>query len=211
MTITKDVYVLWPDYSQTFITARFDSKNPADVVLEQRHEAPPPRPRQDVLEAAHQHFGPGIAAAAHQRTGHVVLDGSPHALILDVLRTRPNALLPVGTSAYGVVIYANLSNATVQQFDEIRAGDIITFRNAKFQGKHGAMHAKYSEEVGKPEHVGIVAEWDGSKRKVRFFEQGRDGKRGVRVEGFRVGDLRSGEVKVWRVVGRRFVGWETQE
>lgn len=209
-TVSKDIYVLFSDYSQTTIIARFDSREPVDVALEQRHEPPPPRPRQDALEAAHKQFGNAITSAANQRTGHSILDGSPHALVLDILRKQSNVLLPVGTRAYGAVIYANLANATVLQHDEIRPGDIITFRNAKFSGKHGAMHAKYSEDVGRPDHVGVVAEWDGTKKKVKVWEQGRDGKRGVRVEGFRLGDLRSGEVRVWRVMSRSWVGWEKQ-
>jgi len=76
--------------------------------------------------------------------------------------------------------------------DEIRPGDIISIRNAKFQGKHGPMHAKYSMEVGKPDHVAIVAEWDGVKKKVRAWEQGRESKK-VKQESFRLDDLRSGE------------------
>jgi len=49
-------------------------------------------------------------------------------------------------------------------------------------------------------------DWDGTKKKVRVFEQGRE-KGKVKVEGFKMGDLKSGEVKVWRVVGREWVGW----
>jgi hypothetical protein len=67
------------------------------------------------------------------------------------------------------------------------------------------------------EHVGVVVEWDGTKKKVRVTEQGRErdsskkekkGKGGkIEVEGYRLEDLRSGEVRVWRVVGREFIGW----
>jgi hypothetical protein len=106
-------------------------------------------------------------------------------------------------------VYGNLANASTTQNDEIRPGDIITFRNAKFQGKHGAMHAKYSMEVGGGGigHVGIVAEWDGTKKKVRAWEQGREKKK-VGLESFKLDDLRSGEVKIWRVMERSWVGWE---
>jgi len=118
-----------------------------------------------------------------------------------------NALAPVGTRAFGAPVYANLANASVQQYDEIRPGDIVSFRNAKFQGKHGGMmHQKYTTEAGKPDHVGIVIEWDGTKKKIRAIEQGRESKK-AKVESFRLGDLRSGEVRVWRVVGREWVGW----
>ncbi|KAF2665540.1 hypothetical protein BT63DRAFT_417096 [Microthyrium microscopicum] len=204
----KDVYVLFQDYSQTVITARYDPKNPSDVVLEQRHEAPPQKLRQDQLEDAHTQFGKVIAEAITAKQNSVVGDGTPQGLILDLLQPLPGALYPVGTRAYGALVYANLANATVQQYDEIRAGDIVSFRNAKFQGKHGGvMHQKYQLEAGAPDHVGVVVEWDGTKKKIRAAEQGRESKK-CKVESFRLGDLRSGEVRVWRVMSRAWVGWD---
>ena len=204
--VTKMVYVLFMDYSQTIVTAQFEAKDPINASLEQRHEAPPQSLRQDQLENAHTRFGSRIAEAANAKKETVIGDGSPHALVLDLLSTLPEALLPVGVRAYGANVYANLANASVRQVDEIRAGDIVTFRNARFQGHRGPMHSKYSVEVGKPDHVGVVIDWDGTKKKVRAWEQGRESKK-VRPESFKFGDLRSGEVKVWRVMARSWVGW----
>lgn len=206
--ITKDLYVLFQDYSQTVVTVRFDSHNPTDVSFEQRHEQPPPRPRQDQLEQSHERFGRRISEAVASRKDTIVGDGTPPGLVQELLKPFTEALLPVGTRAYGAVVYSNLANASTQQYDEIRPGDIVTLRNAKLQGKHGAMHAKYSMEVGAgPGHVGIVAEWDGTKKKVRVWEQGRESKK-VKLESFKLDDLRSGEVKIWRVMPRSWVGWE---
>ena len=207
--VTKDLYILFQDYSQTVITAQFDSQDPKDVRLDQRHEPPPSRLRQDQLEQAHEQFGRRLSEAVTSKKETVVGDGSPQGLIQELLKPFANALLPVGTRAYGAVVYGNLANASTQQNDEIRPGDIITLRNAKFQGKHGPMHAKYSMEVGKPDHVGIVAEWDGTKKKVRAWEQGRESKK-VKLESFKLDDLRSGEVKIWRVMPRSWVGWQGQ-
>ena len=135
---------------------------------------------------------------------------APHiALVRDLMSALPDALLPVGVRAYGALVYANLANASVRQFDEIRPGDIVTFRNTKFQGHRGAMHTKYSIEVGKPDHVGVVIDWDGTKKKVRAWEQGRESKK-VKAESFKFGDMKSGEVKVWRVMARSWVSWEGQ-
>ncbi|KAK4691090.1 myosin tail region-interacting protein MTI1, partial [Lecanoromycetidae sp. Uapishka_2] len=205
-TITKVVYVLFMDYSQTVVTAHFEAKEPTDAGLEQRHEPPPQNLRQDQLENAHTRFGLRIAENANTKENSVVGDGSPHAFVLDLMSTLPEALLPVGVRAYGALVYANLANASVRQFDEIRSGDIVTFRNTKFQGHRGAMHSKYSIEVGKPDHVGIVIDWDGTKKKVRAWEQGRESKK-VKAESYKLGDMRSGEVKVWRVMPRDWVGW----
>lgn len=210
-TISKDIYVLYIDYSQTIITARYDPQEPESVFLEQRHEPPPSKLRQDQLETYWQRFGAKIADTAaslgNSKKDSTVGDGTPFALVADLIQAQPEALLPVGTRAFGALVYANLANASVMQFDEIRAGDIVTLRNAKFEGKHsGPMHQKYKQDLGAV-HVAIVSEWDGTRKKVRAWEQGRE-KAKVRNESFRLGDLKSGEVRVWRVVGREWVGWE---
>ena len=207
--VTRVVYVLYMDYSQTTITARFESRDPGEVALEQHHEPPPPRMRQDQLEDANARYGARIAEEASSKKDTTVRDGTSQSLILDLLTSHPDALLPVGTRAYGALVYTNLANASVQQFDEIRPGDIVSFRNARFQGHRGAMHAKYSVEVGKPDHVGVVVDWDGTKKKVRAWEQGRDSKK-VKMESFKLGDMRSGEAKVWRVMSREWVRWQGQ-
>ncbi|KAK6428604.1 hypothetical protein LTR95_015251 [Oleoguttula sp. CCFEE 5521] len=221
-TISKDIYILYLDYSQTVITVRYDSRDPSEgVSLEQRHEPSPIKLRQEQLEAYHLRFGARIAELAsslgNSKKDTLLGDGSPAAFPVELLRSLPNApeaLLPIGSRAYGAMIYTNLANASIMQHDEIRPGDIITFRNAKFEGKHsGPIHSKYKLDLG-PGHVGVVGEWDGSKKKVRVWEQGLEGEKGKKgkkgVEGgsYRLGDLKSGEVRVWRVVGREWVGWE---
>ncbi|KIW19854.1 hypothetical protein PV08_00429 [Exophiala spinifera] len=212
-SITRDIYVLYMDYSQTTINVSFDAADPSHVTLEQNHQRPPPPPRRDQLESASAQYGSQIAKAATSVLGLSLADGSAQGLILELLKPHTTALRPVGTRAYGALVYANLGNASTQQYDEIRPGDIVTFRNAKFAGHTGTMHTKYSIDVGKPEHVAIVAEWDGTKKKIRALEQGRDLEKGkkpkLREHSFKVGDLKSGEVMVWRIMPRTWVGWDS--
>ncbi|KAJ5133432.1 hypothetical protein N7526_004797 [Penicillium atrosanguineum] len=209
-TVSKDVYILFIDYSQTIVTVQFDGKNPVDATLEQRHEAPPLQLRQDQLEQAHIQLGTRISDSINAIQNSTVGDGTPFGLVQHLLNPLSDALLPVGTRAYGALVYSNLANASVSQNDEIRAGDIVSFRNARFQGHRGTMHQKYSAEVGKPDHVGIVVDWDGTKKKIRAWEQGRESKK-VKMESFKLNDLRSGECKVWRVMPRTWVGWESSK
>lgn len=203
--VTKEVSILFPDYSQTAITILFDPQDPSSTEIDQRHEPPPRTLRQDQLEQAYETYGRKIATAIATRKDSVG-DGTPHGLVHELLKPFQDALRPVGTRAYGALVYANLANASTQMNDEIRPGDVVSFRNAKFSGKHGPMHAKYSTEVGRPDHVAVVAEWDGTKKKVRAWEQGRESKK-CKQESFKLDDLRSGEVKVWRVMPRAWVGW----
>ncbi|KAF6820273.1 Myosin tail region-interacting protein MTI1 [Colletotrichum sojae] len=206
--VSRTIYVLFQDYSQTIITVQYDQNNASDVILDQRHDSPPRALRQDELEQSYERFGRQIADAVASKKETIVGDGTPQGLVMELLKPFNDALAPVGTRAYGALVYSNMGNASTQQNDQIRAGDIVSIRNARFQGKHGPMHAKYSMEVGKPDHVAIVSEWDGTKKKVRAWEQGRESKK-VKVESFKLDDLRSGEVKIWRVMPRSWVGWNT--
>lgn len=207
--ITRDIFVLFQDYSQTILTVRYDPYDMSDVQIDQRHEPPPRTLRQDQMEEVYERFGRPISDAVSSKKDSVVGDGTPHGLINELLRPFSDALRPVGTRAYGAIVYSNMANASTQLHDVIRPGDILSIRNAKFQGKHGPMHAKYSTDVGKPDHVAVVAEWDGTKKKVRAWEQGRESRK-VKVESFKLDDLRSGEVKIWRVMPRGWVGWNSQ-
>nr|XP_036588480.1 Myosin tail region-interacting protein MTI1 [Colletotrichum truncatum]KAF6799853.1 Myosin tail region-interacting protein MTI1 [Colletotrichum truncatum] len=206
--IVRTIRVLFQDYSQTIITVQYDQNNASDVLLDQRHDAPPRALRQDELEQSYERFGRPIAEAVASKKETIIGDGTPQGLIHELLKPFNDALAPIGTRAYGALVYSNMGNASTQQNDQIRAGDIISIRNARFQGKHGPMHAKYSMEVGKPDHVAVVSEWDGTKKKVRAWEQGRESKK-VKVESFKLDDLRSGEVKIWRVMPRSWVGWNS--
>lgn len=209
-SVSRDVYVLYQDYSQTTINATFDASEPSHVAFEQNHERPPNPPRKDQLENAWESFGVQIAKGAEKALGSTIGEGTAQEFVLSLIRPMAPALLPIGTRAYGALVYANLANASTQQFDEIRAGDIMTFRNAKFAGHKGGLHQKYSQDV--PQHVAVVIDWDGTKKKIRVWEQGNQekGKRAkVRDESYRVLDLKSGEVRVWRVMPRSYVNWGT--
>ena len=95
---------------------------------------------------------------------------------------------------------------------EMRTADVAGDYDATleaFRGCDAVVHlAAIPDPVGKADHVGVVAEWDGVKKKVRAWEQGRESKK-VKQESFKLEDLRSGEVKIWRVMPRSWVGWDS--
>lgn len=201
--VVRDIYILYHDYSQTGLTVRFDKNDPINsVTFEQSHQGPP-NLRQDQLEDVYERFGPAILDHA-QRAMSQSFDGQ---FVPQIIRSVPGTLPSIGQKAHGALIYSNLANASVRQYDEIRPGDVIAIKNAKFQGHKGGLHQKYSQEVGKDAvRLGIAYEWDGTKKKVRVYEEPLGKK--VRQESYRLGDLKSGEVRAYRVVGRDYVGWD---
>lgn len=206
----RDIYILFPDYSQTIISTEYSKKNPGQVSFQQRIE-PAPVLRQDQLEAIYGAFGRKIGDFSQQLVNSTAVPVGQY--ISTVLSKIPGSLPPIGGKSFGALVYHNVGNASVRQNDEIRKGDVVVFKGAKFQGYKGSLHSKYQTEVGKLEgggvHVGFVYEWDGTKRKIRVYEQAEGSGSGkVKAESYRLNDLKSGEVKVFRTVGRDYVGWD---
>ena len=203
--VTRQVYILFSDYSQTQVTAQYDQDDPSRVTLSQRHMPPPPQPNKSDLEARHEQIGHQIVALAQMKVGVTVGDGSALALVHDVFARLENCLPSAGVRSHGALVFSNFGNSSTRQFDEIRPGDVVAFRNAIFQ-VHGGLRGKSTLEVGKPDHVAIIQEWNGSKRKLKVLEQRQDNKR-VSSNAYRLGDLRSGEVHVFRPMPRSWVDW----
>lgn len=204
-SVTRDVYVLYKDYSQMVITARYDGNDPAGTVSTEQSVGRAPELDKDLLEQEWIKYGKKVVAAANRGGNYPAGE-----FVLSVLRGIPGALPPIGRKVLGAIVYDNLSNATVKQLDEIRPGDAIAFKNARFQGHKGSLHQKYTQEAGRVDyiHLGIITEWDGTKLKVRVMEQTDNGRGKIKVESYRLNDLKSGEIRIFRVVGRDFVGWE---
>lgn len=203
--VTKDIYVLYPDYSQTSISLQYDLHSPHETLqVEQKHNTGPTEPRQDQLEEYSVQFGSKVISGVQKAATTQSL--SPAETVAYVISQIPGALPAIGGRAFGAIVYQNMANSSVKQHDEIRPGDVAVIRHAKFQGHKGGLHQKYSNEVGMSSpYVGVIQEWDGAKKKLRVIEQQA---KKIKQESFRLQDLKSGEIVVYRVVGRSYVGWE---
>ena len=204
-TITREVYIMFSDYSQTIVTAQYDRDDPSRVTLSQRHLPPPRQPSKMELEARHDQVGHQVVVLAQTRLGTSVGDGSSLAFIQEIFNKLENCLPSAGARSHGALIYSNFGNSSTKQFDEIRPGDIVAFRNAVFQG-HGGLRGKAITEVGKPDHVAVIQEWNGSKKKLKVLEQRQESRR-VSHGSYKIGELKSGEVHVFRPMPRSWVDW----
>jgi myosin tail region-interacting protein MTI1 len=204
-TSTREVYILFSDYSQTIVTVQFDRDDPSQATLKQRHLPPPASPSKAELESRYEQVGLQIVALTQSKLGVSVGDGTSMALIREIFSKLDNCLPSAGGRAHGALVYSNLGNSSTKQFDEIRPGDIVAFRNAVFQA-HGGLRGKVTTEVGKPDHTAVVQEWNGSKKKLKVLEQGRESRK-VGNNSYKIGDLKSGEVHVFRPMSRSWVDW----
>lgn len=205
--IVRDIYVLFPDYSQEVITVEFNPQDPyhKDTQIFKSKVLPPLSLRQEELESAYNAYGKNVLDLVLRSSSHG-LSGTPNVGYVESVISRVDgALSPVGkNNAYGAIVYMNKNNATVRQFDEIRPGDIIRFTNARFQGHKGGLHQKYNSDFP-GRSAGIIYEYDTTKKKLRVYMSDEQGK--LRSESIRTNDLKTGEIKIFRVVGRDYVGW----
>ncbi|EPY51440.1 WIP protein [Schizosaccharomyces cryophilus OY26] len=202
----KSIHILFHDYSQTVLTSTFNPATHYVTQLSQLQLAPPVQPSKERLAQEFECYGNTILRQAKASQGLTIGDGSAYTFVNSILGNLTQNIEPINKRTFGAVVYANDSNVTIQQNGEIRPGDIITFDNVRLSGQKGTLRHKYAFDVGNPFHVGIVAEWEVSKMKIRALEQGRESKK-VSLVSYKLGDLKSGEITVWRTMRRSWLGW----
>jgi hypothetical protein len=109
-----------------------------------------------------------------------------------------STLKPIANKTFGAVVYRN-NNGETKFFDDIRPGDILVLVQALFDGSSGI------KEIGvrKP-HVALVTSFDADKNKIKVIETVN----GVLQQGkYKLNKMKSGKLRVFRVVGRDYVGW----
>ncbi|EGO19377.1 hypothetical protein SERLADRAFT_402894 [Serpula lacrymans var. lacrymans S7.9] len=116
-----------------------------------------------------------------------------------VLHGVPNAMQPSGMD-FGHIVYAQTSSAVQRRMSEILPGDIIALYDAKFKGHKGLQTYHQSVGVGEP-LVGVINEFETKKSKVRVFQANQHvGQQTVESVSYRLEDMKSGHVKIFRVL-----------
>ncbi|KAF7332553.1 Sh3 domain-containing protein [Mycena kentingensis (nom. inval.)] len=131
----------------------------------------------------------------------LVGDGTYAGFVNAALRDTPNAATPIPPApSWGYLVYSQSAGAVQKRLSDIMPGDIVALFDAKFKGHKGL--ATYSQTVGAGEPlVGIVSEFEGKKSKVRVFQANQHvGQQTVEAVSYRLEDLKSGLVKVYRVL-----------
>ncbi|KAG1732307.1 hypothetical protein EDB19DRAFT_1734733 [Suillus lakei] len=133
----------------------------------------------------------------------LVGDGSYGGFVKAVFAQVPDAQRVSGEGEdWGYLIYVQTAGSVQRRVADILPGDVIAFWDAKLKG-HKGLHT-YSQTVGAGENgpfVGVVSEVESKKSKVRVWQANQHvGQQTVENVSYRLEDLKSGVVKVFRVM-----------
>ncbi|KAJ4000282.1 hypothetical protein F5050DRAFT_596855 [Lentinula boryana] len=126
-------------------------------------------------------------------------DGTYYGFIDATLKEVPNAA-PISEQDIGYLIYMQSGASVQKRAGEILPGDIVWMHDAKFKGHKGLQN--YSQIVGSAGPlVGVVSEFEAKKFKIRVLQANQHvGQQTVEAVSYRLEDLKSGQVKIFRVL-----------
>ncbi|KAF8802575.1 hypothetical protein BYT27DRAFT_7196501 [Phlegmacium glaucopus] len=129
-------------------------------------------------------------------------DGTYAGFIAAVLAGVPNAApISIASGEYGYLVYAQNGSSVQKRVSEIMPGDIVEIHEGKLKGHKGIQI--YHQNVGGSgeDLLGIVGEFEAKKSKVRVFHANQHvGQQTVESVSYRLEDLKSGTVKVYRIL-----------
>jgi len=211
ITISQyELIVIRDDYSKTVVNVKFgdNAEDESLTELTQSHY-PPPEPYDiSKLQALSHSLGPQIvsrAKAKEDEKGFKGVEGS--GFVKTIIQSLGNALEPVG-STFGQVIYhcdvihdSKGSQPEIRIKDDVRPGDIVASYGASFKGK-GIGHNSMTLGSLLTPHAGVVSENDIKKNKFKAFGV-FNGK--VELLSYRLDELKSGSIVVYRVLDKAFL------
>lgn len=206
-TTYKDYYFLFHDLSQIVLEIQFQTEDPRRTARANNifvHNLP--QHRKDVLHKFTALYGDDVVDAAHRLVGAKVASGIVTTVFAQLQKKHANLLMPIGEKSFGATLYKNVNHNTTK-IDEAKPGDILCMKNAKFSSKSLGGLGNKSLTIGEGSSVfsAVITEFDPKKEKFKVLECDKSGV--VKKESYKLGDMKSGRVRVYRLVDREFVGW----
>lgn len=208
LMVYKDYYILYEDLSQLLIELQYDQSDPRETVsVIDLKVQKAPTARKDLLHEFAASQGSYALTLAESFEGKKYPGGVVNEIFAQFKKTAPSILQPVGPRAFGFLVFQGGLNSSTK-YDDIKPGDIVTMKDAKFPA-HKSLRALTQKPIVLGEnddtYSAVVAEYDSKKDKIKVIENDPSG--GVRREGYRLGDIRSGHVKIFRFLDRKYIGW----
>lgn len=197
-----DYYIVSPDLSSKMWEVSYDKSQPDKLISHLETAYPAPKsPSPEYLVNASQRYG-ATAYRASAANLNNELEGS---LVEHIYNLLPeDTLPPIAGKTFGAVIYKNNHNQNIQQIDDIRPGDVLVVVKGRLEGKNALRKVKVHELGFDKPYVAFVTAYDQQKQKIKLVEEYDDI---ARVSSIKLGELKSGKVRVFRLVGRDYIGW----
>lgn len=211
-TYDYELIVIRDDYSKTIVRIHFEDGGDESATEMTQTHYPPPKPYPiSTLQELNASIGPQLVARAKAKEDEkgvkfVGAEEDGKKFVGLIVKSVGAALEPVGET-FGEVIYKceiqdfKAAHPEVDVKDDIRPGDIVASYGASFKGKgigHGSMNLGTVTNA----HVAIVAEHDVKKNKFKAYGVWH-GK--VELISYRIDELKSGSIKVFRVLDKKFL------
>ncbi|KAI3405862.2 hypothetical protein KGF56_001469 [Candida oxycetoniae] len=198
----RDYYILFYDLSQLVFELEFEEQDPKNTIhLVNQFVKPSPPMRKDLLDIAHKNFGPIIVNLASQLVGKKLEDKLVN-FVFESNQLKHKIISPIGNKSFGVTIYKNFNNSNVSKIDDIKSGDILWIKNGKFDS-HKSLMGNKSVTLGDC-FTGVIYDFDPNKDKFKVFEQDSSGV--IKKESYKIGNLKSGKIRVFRPIPKEYVG-----
>lgn len=197
--IYKDFYILYSDLSQIVLELQFDQKRPRESVHlngSRIVRAPP------IQEGALKEQGDAVGSLVIKTAKGLIGSQNKESIvniIFDLLDCEASVLQPVGKKSFGVVIYKAGSHL-VATYASIMPGDIVCMKNAKFASPKDLTVGETSL------YSSVVVAYHPENNLIQVIEDDKDGS--VSTGNYKLGELKSGQVRIFRVVEREYVGWD---
>lgn len=201
-TVFKDYYVLYSDLSQLIIQIQYDKGNPIESVelINAKLKAPPPF-RQELLREYSLTIGETTLFNAKrlQEFNH------PNSVVSNIFTqfkmSCPWILQPVGKKVFGVTVYKSV-NKQETVLEAMRPGDIVCMKNVWFADVDQKQFVVGDDGI----YSAVIVYHDEENDRIRVIENDESGL--IQVRNFQLNEIKSGHVRVFRVVKRDYIGWD---
>lgn len=202
----RDYYILFNDLSQLVFELEYESEDPRSTIKLINHFTKPiPIIRKDLLDKSYREFGNKITSITNSLVGTRLNESIVSKVFSSLAKNDAHVLSPIGNKTYGVTIYRNNSNHNIARIEEIRPGDILCIKQGKFSVHKGLTGNKSITVGGSEVFSAVVTDYDPKKDKFKVIELDNAGH--IKKETYKMSEMKSGRVRVFRVIGRNYIEW----
>lgn len=202
----RDYYILFNDLSQLVFELEYESEDPRSTIkLINQFTKPMPIIRKDLLDKSYREFGNKITSITNSLVGTRLNESIVSKVFSSLAKHDAQVLSPIGNKTYGVTIYRNTNNHNIARIEEIRPGDILCIKQGKFNVHKGLTGNKSITVGGSEVFSAVVTDYDPKKDKFKVIELDNAGH--IKKETYKMSEMKSGRVRVFRVVGRNYIEW----